>query len=515
MSKKITRANKIKQPYYYVIKVVLGDIGKTVYKVGETLINDKRPKALVEKYEDRKANKAEVIQFAELPVKHQKRINDKILRSALLKTKKFKRADVNELEVQLRETDGINEFVYPTSSMTDEEIIAEIQTTLNSLKPLTASYTTKVRYYTELVYDPSQRHLVSATLITEKIFKYFPKIKECIYNISDQTPIVLIGQFEPQFIATFAMFKKVVIWHDTADQIYDFAFTPISSNITYVETLEDLIEMDLTSPLIIANTPYGKPGALITDAIIHKMGDYKYFINLLPMNDYKRWVPKLYQFVREMTSIDKGFADAAVTTHLCEIVKVPNSLTAEEFEVAQYIDPKLTKYFTEQLKRTHYAIDNATYKPKLKDFEINFDLRRCLFIGKRYISDEHIPYTKNCAGYKVNIGRTITPAELIAISAKSEQENGNVGDFLLAQFDTVQEQNNITDFLYSPQGFKFFAKVVVAMNLDSYAPLKKFIPKVDWTRSWTVEEILADYGYTEDEITGVMADLETITGMED
>lgn len=497
MSKKIPRASKIKQPYYYVIKVVLGDIGKTVYKVGETLINDKRPKALVEKYEDRKANKAEVIQFAELPVKQQKRINDKTLRSALLKTKKFKKADVNELEVQLRETDGINEFVYPVSFMTDEEILAEIQTILDSLKPLTASYTTKVRYYTELVYDPSQRHLVSATLITEKIFKYFPKIKECIYNILDQTPIVLIGQFEPQFIATFAMFKKVVIWHDTADQIYDFAFTPISSNITYVETLEDLIEMDLTSPLIIANTPYGKPGALITDAIIHKMGDYKYFINLLPMNDYKR-VPKLHQYVRQMISIKKGFADATVTTHLCEIVKVPNNLTVEEFEISQYIDRQLDKYFRQNAIRSHYAIDTANC-PYWHNGPENISNKTVFILGERDISSGRFPTNRDSVIYKWNVEKTAIPADLhIATNDQLSQ--------IICQFNTEQECRNFTDFCYS--NVAFMSKVFKAVNTDKMKVLHKVFPKVDWTRTWSLTELLTEYGYSANEIAEVMSDLE-------
>jgi uncharacterized protein (DUF433 family) len=38
-------------------------------------------------------------------------------------------------------------------------------------------------------------------------------------------------------------------------------------------------------------------------------------------------------------------------------------------------------------------------------------------------------------------------------------------------------------------------------------------PKVDWTRTWTVEEILADYNYTEDEIKAIIKDLSKFKGM--
>ena len=69
--------------------------------------------------------------------------------------------------------------------------------------------------------------------------------------------------------------------------------------------------------------------------------------------------------------------------------------------------------------------------------------------------------------------------------------------------------------MYSTNGFRFFAKVFVAANKDSTIPLSGLLPKVDWTRSWTVEEILADYGYTPDEINEVMDDLKNYKGMDD
>ena len=42
-----------------------------------------------------------------------------------------------------------------------------------------------------------------------------------------------------------------------------------------------------------------------------------------------------------------------------------------------------------------------------------------------------------------------------------------------------------------------------------------WFPKVDWTRSWTVEEILKEYGYTNEEIKEVMEDLKNFKGMKD
>ena len=57
--------------------------------------------------------------------------------------------------------------------------------------------------------------------------------------------------------------------------------------------------------------------------------------------------------------------------------------------------------------------------------------------------------------------------------------------------------------------------VEVLENLG-YKPvdIKKVLPKVDWTRSWTVEEILKDYGYTKLEIKDIMEDLKNFKGQD-
>ena len=47
---------------------------------------------------------------------------------------------------------------------------------------------------------------------------------------------------------------------------------------------------------------------------------------------------------------------------------------------------------------------------------------------------------------------------------------------------------------------EFMEKLWQALNVDSYCKPDKFMPKVDWRRSWTPEQILEEYGYTEDEI---------------
>ena len=85
----------------------------------------------------------------------------------------------------------------------------------------------------------------------------------------------------------------------------------------------------------------------------------------------------------------------------------------------------------------------------------------------------------------------------------------------VVKFNTEVEKQNAVNFMYSVDGFRFISKLFRALNTDSTLPLERFFPRVDWTRAWTVEEILADYGYTQKEIAEVMADLPNFKGMGD
>ena len=52
------------------------------------------------------------------------------------------------------------------------------------------------------------------------------------------------------------------------------------------------------------------------------------------------------------------------------------------------------------------------------------------------------------------------------------------------------------------------------MNKPTSCPFPYAIPKVDWTRPWTDEQILEDYGYTKEEIDTILHfndDLKTAT----
>jgi len=269
--------------------------------------------------------------------------------------------------------------------------------------------------------------------------------------------------------------------------------------------------------IIIANPPYGKIGNEITKAVIDNI-DYGVFVNLLPANDYRRFHKEdaLWQYVdiNSMQSIGRGlFKDAYVTTMMCKVNKNRARYIGEdEFEIECYIDNSLKKYFYETRNRNHYAIDNYISNPKFERFE-NISIEKSIYIGHRDPNRRHLPYTPDSITNRYNRNQ-VTKEQVIEESAPSRQALGIVGDFYLINFNTELEKTNISNFMYSKDGFRFISKLMVAMNVDSGANLNKFMPKVSWQKPQTVESILRDYGYTPSEIEEVVADLANFKGME-
>lgn len=270
--------------------------------------------------------------------------------------------------------------------------------------------------------------------------------------------------------------------------------------------------------IIIANPPYGKVGNEITQCIIDNL-EWGVYVNLMPANDYRRFNKgnKLYQFVdiRSMKPVIDGFADAAVTTHMALINKERSMYLGEdEFEIENYTDKSLKKYFYETWRRSHYAIDTKFTQVKCDDLR-KMNPETTFIIGHRDISHGHLPYSKEADTYKWNVKKSIDAEYMIREHAEHlyGKETGMI-KYNTFTFKTAKEKKNFTDFVYSDEGFRFMTRVFLGVNADGYIQEGKVFPKVDWTKSQTVQSILKDYGYTKPEIDEVMDDLKNFKGMD-
>ena len=273
-------------------------------------------------------------------------------------------------------------------------------------------------------------------------------------------------------------------------------------------SLEEIFTMKIKFDGIIANPPYGKIGANITKKIIDTV-DFNEYINLLPANDYKR-VDDLWNYQSNIEPIKDGFADAGVTTHVANIHKNRiNSLSKEHFDISTYDNDNLTKFFSQNINRTHYAIDAVPFTGLTIKNAGYWNVDNTFILHNRDQNHASMGYKKSFT-WKWNVEKSVNFDDLIS---RKETNADNVQlTFCNIIFNTAVERNNFTEFMY--HNHNFIRMIWTAMKVDMGIRPVGF-PKVDWTRSWTVEEILKDYGYTEDEIKEVMEDLKNFKGMDD
>ena len=330
--------------------------------------------------------------------------------------------------------------------------------------------------------------------------------------------ILLINYFGPKVLNHFQYEDCVV----TSIHNSDFVETDSNGDLKVNgKKYGEYIMAELTKlsgqhfDIIINNPPYGATGANITD-YINKNINYDEFINLLPANDYQRNDTKdlfKYAELSTMRPIINGFEDAKVTTHVARIVKTPCMyISADEFESDKYIDQSLKKYFYETRARQYSAFDNAI-RPSFK-VGSNADIKKTVLIGIRDMNHHHLAYSRTVDTYLWNVDESITIDDLKGNIGKTGSSNTQFSHYFIT-FDTEIEKKNFVEFIYSKLGFRFLSKIFTALNVDSMVALGKVFPKVDWKKSWTVEGILANYGYTQPEIESIIADLNNFDYLED
>jgi hypothetical protein len=202
----------------------------------------------------------------------------------------------------------------------------------------------------------------------------------------------------------------------------------------------------------------------------------------------------------------KGFKDAAVTTTLCMVMKERQySRTQSEFEIENYIDESLKKYFYENARREHYAIDNPNTGKRGIEF---IQGRTFVFCDRDMSHGSKFPSGKKSVPYKWNVERSITWSEIVdKYNQTRARETGKIElHFHGITFNTQAEFDNFNSFMYSEEGSRFMSIVTKALNCDGFIHPSRWMPKLEWSRPWTLKQLLLDYGYSYNEIIKISGD---------
>lgn len=285
--------------------------------------------------------------------------------------------------------------------------------------------------------------------------------------------------------------------------------------------------------LIISNPPY-EVGNDITRRILDTV-DYDQFLNLMPLSKYKKG--SLYRHIEKKLGAvnlwDKNtFSsdDAKTSPDLCLLSKLASNIKSyEEFERTFYYDSRLAKFWQLNTSRERTYLEHICICAPNRFSQI--DSRTSFTCGI------YTPHDKvhQIASFQLRFKSETSAYEYLRSGERSARGNGSeeyIWNFIkpdcsinqcfipnkagtisqiLTIFKTEQEKDNFVKWWYSAElegrsPKSGLASILLAgLNKPTDCPFDAAIPNVDWTREWTDEEILRDYGYTDSEVEEILS----------
>lgn len=484
--------------YCYIIKITKNNKLRG-FKIGERGDTD-RVENLIKKYEEDKKNvKAEVlISDILLPHNKEKRLNDKAVHRQLIKEKRFVKQDSDTLKEITSENDGKGEFfrLRDGVKMSDDDIVSYVKEVIDKLGKDESNFKTKLKNPKNIIisYRGQQNHVVRNYYIN-KILEYIPGIYNTIYQ-----SFLLIGQFDEQFVSQLSGYNKVYILYDSEEQKISY-IDAVEKNLYYFYNTDEVLKMCKKFDYIIANPPYAM-GNELTKTVVENVEFGKY-INLMPASKYKG--KELYRYVESIDKVDDNFDDAYVGESLtvATMSKIADTFSSfEELEMCKF-DERLRKFYEKNLD----SPNNIDYRYKYVN-PSKENVRH--WLDKRNPNTDFYIYVRTADhGVHTDSGATDNlwnkginlSTSILGVSRNTSTNWQSLGGFIF--FHTKEEKNNFTDFWYRNGKDGLMHKLIKGLNKSS-GTITPAIPRVDWSHPWTDEEILKEYGYTEEEIKEIL-----------
>ena len=486
--------------YCYIIKITKNNKLRG-FKIGERGDTD-RVENLIKKYEEDKKNvKAEVL-IPDIPLPHnkEKRLNDKAVHRQLIKEKKFVKQDSDTLKEITSENDGKGEFfrLRDGVKMSDDDIVSYVKEVIDKLGKDESNFKTKLKNPKNIIisYRGQQNHVVRNYYIN-KILEYIPGIYNNIYQ-----SFLLIGQFDEQFVSQLSGYNKVYILYDSEEQKINY-IDAVEKNLYYFYNTDEVLKMCKKFDYIIANPPYAM-GNELTKTVVENVEFGKY-INLMPASKYKG--KELYRYVESIEKVEDNFDDACVGESLTITIMSKTADTFSSFDELEMckFDERFRKFYENNSKKENNINYTFVYKISKSKDEIKEALNKInsdtdFFISQR-TADNGVHIDDGATDRKWNLGYNISDTSIFNITKWTGGAWGTQGGFI--QFNKKVEKDNFTNFWYRNGKNGLMNKLIKGLNKTN-GTIELAIPRVDWSHPWTDEEILKEYGYTEEEIKEIL-----------
>lgn len=304
-----------------------------------------------------------------------------------------------------------------------------------------------------------------------------------------------------------------------------------------VITIEELNTLEQKFDLIIANPPF----SIGNDVIRTCLPYCEEAVVLMPLSKYKK--NNLYRYVVSQYGAvpwweHDSLEGAATTPIVAKLTpKSNNILTFEEFERRFVYRPELRKYWDEQSKRTKTYVDHIYICGQHRWNEISSKTAFItgIYTPANYVGSIARAKAKFDSGYTLQqyfekdcwatTGKTVKKQgdplrqyvwNFLKPDKKINQvytavNGGNNINEIITIFSSEEEKDNFVRWWYSAElsgrdRTRGLASILLwGMNKPTDCPYDFIIPRVDWHKKWTDQEILKDYGFTDKEASSILS----------
>ena len=258
--------------------------------------------------------------------------------------------------------------------------------------------------------------------------------------------------------------------------------------------ISSIYNINMSFDLIIANPPYGQNATLAKDIITSILNSGpKQTVLLMPLSGFKFF--KKYDWLKEVTFLKENpFGDATFTSDLTISLFEKNANKIKNYEDLNKMNHPETFKWIEVNAKYPSPIEYWEYKTfssshmtleETKEYGKKFDRDR-LFIQTSRNAYDNV-HSRNGGAFDIEFnlkGADLTVSDQYLILFKSKIEKDN---FCKWYYETAWSDKNA-----------LIRRLLKMISQTCGVRLIEMIPHVDWSRSWTDEEILKELGLPED-----------------
>ena len=370
----------------------------------------------------------------------------------------------------------------------------------------------------------------SANKIKDKLSRYhyfgYPSqilIDKLISKIPSNTVdknsvIAVINDFGLEVISQLQLLgytNLILLCTESDDKLYNIIKYMVEKEFNFNKIVRLEESMEDKFDLVIANPPYEIGNAVITETMKH----CDEAVVLMPIAKYKK--DNLYKMINPgcVESIHDCtlFDGAATFPEICNLKSNRNYFESyKDFEIKVIYDKKLLKFWEQQTKR----LKNKTYIAHMcgvnKNIQKNLDSRTChttgIYAPAVVLANGVTDILNKDKSFREDLPQYIW--NFLKPDKKIYEVFGTDPNQTLTQsvtiFKSELEKDNFVKWWYSAQlsgkyRLQGLSSILLrSLNRHTSVAFDYAIPNVDWTKSWTDEEILKDYGYTDEEISEIL-----------